>query len=407
VADFHQGGAIATLHRLETANLEELEREVTRHARQRPIALVLPCLFAEFTRPAIRQIIEELAVVPYLEEIVVSLGQTTADDLPVARRAFERLPQRVSFIWNDGPAMRSLYTRLGEHGFDVSQDGKGRSCWISYGYVLASRRSEVIASHDCDITTYSRELLARLCYPVVDPAFGFEFAKGYYARVTGTMNGRVTRLFVTPLLRSLETVLGRVPVLCYLDSFRYALAGEFAMRRDVARRVSMPGNWGLEVGVLAEVFRHCGASRVCQTELCATYDHKHQVLDAADPAKGLLKMSIDIASTILRSLAADGIVFTADIFRTLALQYVRTAEDTILQYQADAAINGLSFDLHRESETVGAFSGGLAIACRRHLDDPCAGGVYPGWDRVVAAIPEFPRLLASAVDEDSRATAAA
>ncbi|MCK7478417.1 MAG: hypothetical protein M0C28_14215 [Candidatus Moduliflexus flocculans] len=42
-------------------------------------------------------------------------------------------------------------------------------------------------------------MLARLFYPVASPHIDYAFCKGYYARVTDRMHGRVTRLFVTPL----------------------------------------------------------------------------------------------------------------------------------------------------------------------------------------------------------------
>ena len=45
-------------------------------------------------------------------------------------------------------------------------------------------------------------LLARLCYPVAHPSLGFDFCKGYYARVTEKLNGRVMRLLITPRLRA-------------------------------------------------------------------------------------------------------------------------------------------------------------------------------------------------------------
>ena len=149
--------------------------------------------------------------------------------------------------------MSGVLDRLRDAGLLPTVAGKGFACWIAYGLVLAEARCNVLAVHDCDITTYDRELLARLCYPVVHPSLGFEFAKGYYARVTDRMNGRVTRLFMTPLLRSLQVVVGRHPLLVYLDSFRYALAGEFAMKADLARVNRIPSDWGLEVGMLAEV----------------------------------------------------------------------------------------------------------------------------------------------------------
>ena len=112
---------------------------------------------------------------------------------------------------------------------DIGSQGKGRGCWIAFGYVLARRQSQVIALHDCDILSYSRDYLARLCYPIANRNLGYEFSKGYYSRVTDRLHGRVTRLFMTPLLRSLQRLAGPHPFLTFLDSFRYPLAGEIAM----------------------------------------------------------------------------------------------------------------------------------------------------------------------------------
>jgi glucosyl-3-phosphoglycerate synthase len=397
MADFHQTGDITTLHRLDPHNLDALEREITHLARRHPIALVLPCLFSEFSRPAIRHIIEELRHVPYLDHVVVTLGRASADDLAVARRAFSRLPYRVSIIWNDGPRMQALYQQLRDHGLDAGPDGKGRSCWIAYGLLLADEACSVIACHDCDVTTYDREMLARLCYPVVNRDLGFEFAKGYYARVSGVLHGRVTRLFVSPLLRAMLGTLGPVPLLEYLASFRYPLAGEFAMTREVASSSRLPANWGLEVGVLAEVFRTCGARRACQAELCATYDHKHQALSAGDPGQGLLRMCIEVGQSLLRSLAAEGLVLSDALFRTLVVRYQRLAQEAVRRYQADAAINGLRFDRHAEEGMLEAFSTGLATAFRRACDEPLGVPTIPDWGRVVSALPDFLESLRDAV----------
>lgn len=407
MADFHQGGPVATLHRLDTRNLDALERELETFAKRRPIALVLPCLAAEFSRPAIHRIIDELRQVRYLDTIVVSLAQAAHQDLCEARSVLATLPQRVSIVWNDGPAVKDLLALLRDRGLDPGPDGKGRGCWIAYGYLLADRRAAVIASHDCDITTYSREILARLCYPVVHPHLDFAFAKGYYARVNGTLNGRVTRLFVTPLLRSLATVLGALPLLTYLDAFRYPLAGEFAMKTDLARVNRLPANWGLEVGVLAEVYRNCALPAICQTELCATYDHKHQALSACDPDKGLMRMAVEIAQTLLRAVAAEGVALNEAAMDALLVRYIRAAEDTIPGDEADALINGLSFDRDGEEQMVDAFAAGLRIACRHHHDDALTVPMMPAWARVSAAIPAFLGLLRQAVDRDAAVTAAA
>src|SRR5436309_16067872 len=117
------------------------------------------------------------------------------------------------------------------------------------------------------------------------------------------MHGRVTLLFMTPLIRALSDMAPHTPLLHFLDSFRYPLAGEFAMKANLARVNRIPGDWGLEVGVLAEVFRNCAVSRVCQVDLADTYDHKHQTLSVDDATKGLRRMAADIAKSLFRTLA--------------------------------------------------------------------------------------------------------
>lgn len=128
----------------------------------------------------------------------------------------------------------------------------------------------MVAVHDCDIVTYNRELLARLCYPVAHPAFGFDFCKGYYARASNKLNGRVMRLLVTPVLRSLKSIIGPHPFLVYLDTFRYALSGEMAMDIDLVRRNRIPYDWGLEIGMLSEVFRNSARGRSARRNSATT-----------------------------------------------------------------------------------------------------------------------------------------
>ena len=89
------------------------------------------------------------------------------------------------------------------------------------------------------------------------PDLDYKFCKGYYSRVTDRMHGRVTRLLITPLINALMKILGPLPLLQYLNSFRYPLSGEFSMVADLALINRIPADWGLEVGVLAEVFRNC------------------------------------------------------------------------------------------------------------------------------------------------------
>jgi glucosyl-3-phosphoglycerate synthase len=242
---------------------------------------------------------------------------------------------------------------------------------------------------------------------VANPNLGFEFSKGYYARVTDRMHGRVTRLFMTPLVRAMQGMAPDAAFLRFLDSFRYPLAGEFAMRASLARINRIPGDWGLEVGMLAEVFRNCATSRVCQVDLADTYEHKHQDLSAGDRTRGLRRMALDISKALFRTVAGEGVVFTRDHFRSLQVRYVRMAEDSISRYHADAMLNGLKFDRNAEELAVATFAQSLGEAAEEFTAEPLGLPPIPNWNRVAAAIPEFSSLLVDAVEEDGRRSRAA
>lgn len=406
MADFYQTGVVATLHRLNPNGLERLENELERFSDEAPIGLVLPALYSEFEAPAMRRIADELSQVRYLRRVVVALGRADRTQYEQVQAFFDGFPHSVTILWMDSPRIQSLLRLLEHNGLSAGGDGKGRSCWLAYGFLLAAGDCQVIALHDCDIVNYDRRLVARLVYPVANPNLGFEFCKGYYARVTDRMHGRVTRLFVTPLIRAMEGMVPGAPFLKFLDSFRYPLAGEFAMKSNLARVNRIPGDWGLEVGVLAEVFRNCALSRVCQVDLADNYEHKHQSLSAEDPGRGLRRMTVDVAKSLFRTMAGEGLVFTKDHFRSLQVRYVRLAEDTINRYYADALLNGLQFDRHAEELAVATFAKSLRQAAEEYLEDPLGPPQIPNWNRVISAVPNFFRDLLEAVAEDARAPSA-
>ncbi len=402
MSDFHQGGVLPTFHKLGESNLEKIESELSAYSRERPIALVLPSLYSELEGSALKNIIKELKDVKYLDEVIVTLGPCSKKEFDKARKFFSVLPQNTKLIWNNGDRLSEAYKTMAEAGLQLGDVGKGQSAWISYGYIISQKSISVIALHDCDIVTYSREMLARLCYPVASPILEYEFCKGYYSRVTDRMHGRVTRLLISPLLSSLKKILGTLPLLEFLDSFRYPLAGEFSMSVDLARVNKIPGDWGLEVGVLAEVYRNCSPRRICQVDIADNYEHKHQALSQNDSSQGLLKMCIDISKSIFRTLASEGIVFSAGVFRSLVATYVRTAQDMLKRYEDDAAINGLEFDRHEESLAVEAFTEGIKIASEIIMKDPLGVPLISSWDRVESALPNILEMVKNAVDDDNK-----
>ena len=102
-----------------------------------------------------------------------------------------------------------------------------------------------------------------------------------------------------------------------------------------------------------------------------------------------------------RTLAAEGVELSGGTFRTLQAQYLRTAEDMITRYYADAMINGLAFDRHAEEEAVDAFAQGVRLAAESFLADPLGQPLIPNWNRVVAAMPEIYTRLQEAVECDN------
>ena len=402
MADFFQTGAIATLHRLGPTDLPRLERELVEFGHEAPMALVLPCHIREVGTKALRGILRELRQVPYLSQIIVGIdGAPGVRQWRKARHFFSQLPQKPILLWNDGPRMQGLLRTLEDAELSVGTAGKGRNVWLCLGYVLASEKARMVALHDCDIVTYDRELLARLCYPVAHPAMGFDFCKGYYARVSDRLNGRVMRLFITPLLRALRSILGPHPFLVYMDTFRYPLAGEMAMDTDLVRRVRIPHDWALEIGMLAEVFRNTAPRAICQSELCVNYDHKHQELSTRDPDKGLNKMACDIVKSFFRRMAAEGIKLDAGLFDTLLSAYSRQAEDSLRFYSADAAMNGLKYFRHEEENVVATFVRSIRVATDAFQKDPLWSPLIPNWNRVESALPTFLDDLREAVRRDN------
>ena len=205
MSDFYQNGIISTLHNLRTQSLGDLEKNLESFAKSRPMTLVLPSLFSELEKPALQLIVNELKKVNYLNSIVIGLDQATKEEYKYALHFFNQLPQKHFVLWNEGPRLKKIDEKLKTFGLSPKELGKGRNVWFCFGYILAEGSAKSVALHDCDIVTYNRELLARLIYPVANPNFNYQFCKGYYSRVANEkINGRVCRLLVTPLIRSLK-----------------------------------------------------------------------------------------------------------------------------------------------------------------------------------------------------------
>ena len=125
-------------------------------------------MYSELKGKALPKIIEEISKVKFLQNIVIGLDQANREQFEDAKRFFSNLPQRHEILWNDGPGLRKLDSKLAEQNLAPQEMGKGRNVWYCMGYILALGDTEAIALHDCDIMTYNKKLLARLVYPVAN-----------------------------------------------------------------------------------------------------------------------------------------------------------------------------------------------------------------------------------------------
>ncbi|MGH9319825.1 MAG: glycosyl transferase [Vicinamibacteria bacterium] len=401
MSDFHQIGPVTALPRLVARPIEDLDAQISALARKFPVALVIPMIPGELERPALGRMLDELAQVRYLDTLVVSLNRATPEDYERTIQYFDRYPGRKVVLWSEAPAVQAFLARLEQAGLNVGTPGKGRACWLAMGLLLAEERADYFAFLDADIVNFTREMLARLILPALDPIVDFDFVKAYYARFSDRLHGRVTRLFVSPMLAAFTRLIGADPYIRYLSAFRYPLSGEFAVQREVASRLRLPSDWGLEIVTLFEALRHRAPVRVCQVEIADRYDHKHQELSPHDASTGLNRMARDVGTNLLRTLAAAGVVLSEGLLMSLVAAYQREAEDAVADSYAVAMINGLKYDRHEEEIDVQVFSQSLRLSIDEFLADPSGPALVPNWSRVWAGVHDAGHLLMSAVAEGS------
>ncbi len=270
---------------------------------------------------------------------------------------------------------------------------------------LNSPESEVVALFDADIRTFSPLYPSRMILPLLDESFGISYVKAFYSRLsleTNQLQGRATRLFVGPLLASLEQLVGKGPFLQYLQSFRYPLAGEFAFTKDLAMNLRIPCDWGLEIGLLSEVYRNVRTSKIAQVDL-GLFDHKHK--NIGDSSKeGLQKMCTEILSSVLRGLMEhQAETLTSTQLATLEVLYKRVGEDRVKQFGLDSAVNQLPYDRHEEELSVQKFAKLLRPATEDYLACPTTQQL-PSWSRVLSCEDKLQEDLAIAGSKDIKAS---
>jgi glucosyl-3-phosphoglycerate synthase len=126
------------------------------------------------------------------------------------------------------------------------------------------------------------------------------------------------------------------------------------MSASLAGTLEFESGWGLEIGMLAEVFRKVDPVRIAQVDGGSGYDHKHQPAEA-----GLKKMCVEIAETLLRQLLAEGCGLDARFANSLSRAMQTEFAEAVRRSEILAQINGFAFDLGPETALSELFRGSV------------------------------------------------
>ncbi len=406
MADFLQHPQLPTLHHLVAPEAGALEGELREWAEQRPVALVLPALFAECGRPAFPMILEEVSQIDYVDTVVVTMNGMRAgqrgEALAFLRRHLKG--KKACLLWNDGPEMQEAWTLAQAAGCPPYLEGKGSNIWAGLAWLAATGHRGVVTSHDTDILNYTRGLLWKLCVPLLHPRMGYRFVKGYYSRIADRLYGRVTRLLFFPLAQAFADVLGHLPLIEHYQSFRYPLSGEFAADMSAVETFTLPSGWGLEIALLAEAQRALAVEEMCQVDLGFHYEHRHRRLDPGGSRReeGLISAAMEVARCLFHQVLRDADRKGGEaLLRVVLPRYQQRAEEWLRRYEHVSLINGLEYDERDERAAVTAFSEALErlIASAGEEQGVLVPGMRRGVREALERCPAFvDRLREAAVE---------
>ncbi|MFC3998209.1 glucosyl-3-phosphoglycerate synthase [Nocardiopsis sediminis] len=167
--------------------------------------------------------------------------------------------------------------------------GKGDALWKS----LFAVTGDIVVFLDADVRDFTPGYVTGLLGPLLADT-GLAYVKGFYDRPADPAGaagraggGRVTELVARPLLNLLAPDLA---------GFVQPLAGEAAGRADVLRRVPFAAGYGVEIGLLLDLYALVGLDRLAQVDLGVRH-HRHQ--DLAD----LGAMAAQVQAAALRRVA--------------------------------------------------------------------------------------------------------
>jgi glucosyl-3-phosphoglycerate synthase len=243
--------------------------------REQSISICLPARDCAATVGGIVAALLPLRDAGTVDEIVVIDASSRDGTAAVAERAGAVVHQEADLLPGFGPVL-----------------GKGDAMWRA----LSVLQGELVCFLDADTEGFSAHFATGLLGPLVaDPRLAF--VKAFYRRPfeqDGVSlpegGGRVNHLMARPALALFYPELAEV---------RQPLAGEIAARRSLLGRLPFTTGYGVEIGMLIDVWREVGLEGIAQVDL-ELHRNRHQSLQALTP------MALTVLATIARRLQREG-----------------------------------------------------------------------------------------------------
>jgi glucosyl-3-phosphoglycerate synthase len=239
---------------------------------------VTVCLPAKECAGTIGAIVGELCALQRLgaiDEVLVIDAASADGTAAIAAEAGARVLQEADMLPALGPVL-----------------GKGDAMWRALGAV----RGELVCFLDADVERFPGHYAGGLLGPLVCER-GISFVKAFYERplvhqeveVPGG-GGRVNHLMARPALSLFYPELAAV---------RQPLAGEVAARRELLEQIPFTTGYGVEVGMLIDVWRLLGLDGIAQVDLGV---HRNR----SQPLAALAPMAAAVLATIAQRVGEEG-----------------------------------------------------------------------------------------------------
>ena len=235
--------------------------------RRESVSVCVPALDeAETIEPIVRDLVD-LMERGAIDQVLVVDGGSTDDTPDLARRAGAEVRPQAQLMPHSGPVL-----------------GKGDAMWRA----LTAMHGDVVVFVDGDSGEFGPHFACGLAGPLLfDPEV--EYVKGYYRRPfkVGDVTlpeggGRVTELTARPLLELFFPELAAI---------RQPLAGEMAARRDLLTRLAFTTGYGVEIGLLIDIYREVGIGAIAQVDLDVR-QNRHQPIEALGEMAGAVARAV-------------------------------------------------------------------------------------------------------------------